>query len=859
MTVVGQGRWVRRVSALVALVVGVASLAAVVAVVPHPHRRPVPGLRPFEGAVAAVEGGRYLLLGAGLVLLLVVRALLRGRRAAWLAAVAALAAAAVGSLVVHRHWPVSILLAVLTAGVGLGGRAFVARGDPMLVRRGIAVLAGGSALVGTVATVGLYQLDDQFRGGTTFWGSVADAARLLLMLPVDEQPLTRHAGWLVSASRGAALAVVLVGAAMLVAAVSGGRQRQADRAAVAALLERYATTSLAHFQLLPDKRWLVGADGEAFVGYGLHGRTAVALGGPIGAPGSRRAVAEEFLELCRRNGWTPGFHQVTEAELADLEPLGLRAYKIGDEAVVPLDGAVAPEGRAGKSIRSAVRRCERAGYRVVELAHPLTDADLDRLREVSDAWSADGEHRERTFTLGQFDAEQLRQTPVLAVVDADGRVQAFANTLPTHQGRERSFDLMRRRPGSVNGVMDQLFIGMGERFAAAGATGMNLGLAPFTGLADQPGVPARVMRALYDHGGVLLDYPGLRAFKGKWAPRWEPRYLVTSGDSALPRVAVAVARLGELPDPRSPLVRAGSLVRRFPVTTAFVAVQLWLMLSSAYDPAVHQQLFAAAGSSWDLLAHGQLWRLLTSPVVQASPGLAWVNVLLAVVVPVAEARFGSRWAAVGFFAGDLLGSVPVVVGLRVAAAVGSGAALDHLREVDGGTSAGCWALVAALVVGLPAGRLRRGAGGALALAMAGGILLDRGIADVQHAVSVVGVVLVLTVGRHALDRARAARRARGSEAGQQRDGEDGHHRGDHPVEHPPGGRPGEHRSQGPRPEPETDEPDDAGRARTGGEPPAVLPVGAGDRAQQQHGVQVDVRVQPGQRERGADHRGQRRP
>ncbi len=756
MNVVSAGRWVRRGSALVALVVGLSALASVAAVLPQPHHRRPPGLRPFDSAVAAIDGGRYLLLGAGLVLLLVVRALLRGRRAAWLAAVAALVAATAGSLVVHRHVPVSVVLALLTAGVALGGRSFVARGDPMLVRRGIAVLVGGSALVGAVATVGLYELDGQFRGGTTFLGSVQSAGRLLLMLPVDDEPLTRHAEWLVSASRGAALAVALVGAALLVAAVSGGRQHDADRAVVARLLAEHATTSLAHFQLLPDKRWLIGRDGQAFVGYGLRGRTAVALGGPVGAPGSRRAVAEEFLELCRRNGWTVGFHQVTGDELDDLAPLGLRAYKIGEEAVVPLDAEVPPAGRPGKSIRSAVRRCERAGYRVVALEHPLTDADLARLREVSDAWSADGEHRERTFTLGQFDADQLRATPVLAVVDAEDRVQAFANTLPPYRGRERSFDLMRRRPGSVNGVMDQLFVAMAERFRADGGTGMNLGLAPFTGLDDQPGVPARVMRLLYDHGGALLDYAGLRAFKDKWAPRWEPRYLVTTSESALPRVAVAVARLGELPDRRNPLVRAADLVRRFPVTTAAVAVQLWLMLSSAYDPQVHQQLFLAAGSSWDLLTHGQVWRLLTSPVVQASPGLVWVNVLLLVVVPVAEARLGSRWTAVGFFAGDLLGSVPVLLGTRVAAALGFDPARLQLHEIDGGTSAGSWALIAALVVTMPAGRWRRWAGAALALCMVGGLALDQGIADVQHAVSVAGVVLLLTVGRRALEARRGS-------------------------------------------------------------------------------------------------------
>jgi hypothetical protein len=121
------------------------------------------------------------------------------------------------------------------------------------------------------------------------------------------------------------------------------------------------------------------------------------------------------------------------------------------------------------------------------------------------------------------------------------------------------------------------------------------------------------------------------------------------------------------------------------------------------------------------------------------------------VIPVAEQRLGSRWTVVGFFAGDLLGSVPVLLGTRVAAALGFDPARLLLHEVDGGTSAGSWALIAALVVTLPAGRWRRWAGAALAVCMVGGLVLDQGIADVQHAVSVLGVVLVLTVGRRVLE------------------------------------------------------------------------------------------------------------
>lgn len=379
-------------------------------------------------------------------------------------------------------------------------RVFVARTDPALARRGSAVLVGGLAAVFGYAATGLYWLGADFRAPATVWSSLRDAGRLLFLLPIDVEPVTHHGRWFIESVRTAALAVVIVGLARLVATVVAHPGPSRDRARVQDLLDRYATTGLAHFHLLDDKAWLFAPDGEAFVGYSVGGSVAVALGEPIGREGSTRAAATEFIEFCALNGWVPVFHQVTPAGRDLLIDSGFQALKIGEEAIVELQ-CFRLEGRQYKSLRSALRRCQRAGYRVVDLPHPLNEKTLAALRVVSDAWLAAGGHRERTFTLGRFDPAYLRDPPVVAVVDGAGDIQAFANVVSSYRSPDASFDLMRRRPGAVNGVMDQLLVALIERFRAAGYRGLNLGLAPLAGATHQPGLPGRVIRLLYERGG----------------------------------------------------------------------------------------------------------------------------------------------------------------------------------------------------------------------------------------------------------------------------------------------------------------------------------------------------------------------
>jgi phosphatidylglycerol lysyltransferase len=65
----------------------------------------------------------------------------------------------------------------------------------------------------------------------------------------------------------------------------------------------------------------------------------------------------------------------------------------------------------------------------------------------------------------------------------------------------------------------------------------NLGMAPLSGLPPSPmrRTWARFGQFVYRHGEAFYNFRGLRAYKEKFNPEWESRYLVYSGGLTLPR------------------------------------------------------------------------------------------------------------------------------------------------------------------------------------------------------------------------------------------------------------------------------------------------------------------------------------
>lgn len=696
---------------------------------------------------------RYALLIAALTLLSSVHGLLRGKRMAWVLAVGATGASLIGHHLVKADL-FGVGAAVVVAAVLLRStRYFRARPDPVLARQGILWLLLGAIATYTYGVVGLYLLDRQFRRSTSLVESAEQATRLLFLLPTSTiEPITRHGDFFITSVRVMVVVVLIVGTARLLhSVVLGGTQHIQELQDVRCVLDTSATTSLAYFHLLSDKHHLFADDGNAFVSYKVVGSVAVSLGEPVGTNTSCLQAAAAFLERCELNGWLPAFHQVTPDGAELLTKLGLKELKIGEEAIVDVK-SFSLSGSHFKNIRSNIAKMERDGWTVVKLPAPIDDATMSRLRVVSDAWLADGGHRERTFTLGRFDEDYLRSTTVLAAFDPSGLIQAFTNVIPSFNSVDGNFDLMRRHPDANSPVMDFLFVNMIRRFAADGLSGMNLGLAPFANISGDS-VPDRALRILYDRGGRVFNFAGLRSFKDKWRPRWEPRFLMYRSDTELLPIAVATSRAGELPHADTGRLELASgwigaaaraLVatgRRLPFTVAVSVVLVTLQVVTQLDRDSYDGLRSALTYNWvDITHHWQLHRLVTAIFVQDGHGIRFGILTLIPLLAGSEYVLRSKRTIAAFFMGDLISSVTILLVLRLAAAQGSHVAAHNLVERDGGTSSAMFAAIAAATFGLPAtgktmNRWRRSAIWALTIFLFANAILFHRLFDVQHLVA----------------------------------------------------------------------------------------------------------------------------
>ena len=475
---------------------------------------------------AVVEGSHFAgsLVGVGLIVL--AAGLRRRVDAAWGLAVGLLGLGIVLSLLKGLDWEEACILGVVLAVVVACRREFHRRAavlGPMSPVWLLSTLAA-AAVVTWLAIFGHKHRDvDLFD-----FALHADAPRAIRA----------------TVAAGAVLAGVLLYRLLRPMRHGRGACDEPDDLACVERIVAAAPQTTAHLALLGDKNFVFTPERNGFVMYAVAGQTWAAMGDPFGE--SPQDAAWRFRDAAESAGARWCFYEVRHDALPVYADLGCALLKLGEEAVVPLiDFSLI--GRDRKELRHTVNKVEKEGgvFEVVPAADvpPL----LPSLRDVSDSWLAHKEAKELGFSLGYFDETYLSRHP-MAVVRRGGEVVAFANLWPGGDGKELSVDLMRHLPDAPAGSMDFLFVKLMLWGREHGYARFNLGMAPLAGMeqaAARRGGPLwpKLGGLVYRHGERLYGFQGLRQWKAKFGPAWEPRYLALRHPWQAPAVLADVARL----------------------------------------------------------------------------------------------------------------------------------------------------------------------------------------------------------------------------------------------------------------------------------------------------------------------------
>lgn len=277
-----------------------------------------------------------------------------------------------------------------------------------------------------------------------------------------------------------------------------------------------------------DKKLLFSPTSQSFIMYGTYGRSWIALADPIGKEEEFPDLVWQFVINARAAGCRPTFYQVSPRLLSLYADVGLRAYKLGELAIIDLSKFVLT-GSRNTNVRQTFNKALRDGLQFSVISPDEVAEALPRLQEISDEWLAHHNAKEKAFSLGNFTLDYVKSQPV-GLVHHQGQIVAFATLMLTETRIEATVDIMRFSRGAPSGTMDFLFVSTLDYLKHRGFQRFNLGMAPLSGMLKRQSAPIwdRIGGAIYEHGDRFYNFKGLKAFKQKFHPKWEPRYLVVA-------------------------------------------------------------------------------------------------------------------------------------------------------------------------------------------------------------------------------------------------------------------------------------------------------------------------------------------
>ncbi|MDH3281456.1 MAG: bifunctional lysylphosphatidylglycerol flippase/synthetase MprF, partial [Gammaproteobacteria bacterium] len=475
-----------------------------------------------------VELSHLMASMVGLGLLIVARGLYLRLDAAWRLTWGLLAVGVIASLLKGLDWEEAGVLAVVLLALVTGRGEFYRKASFTQLRFTPGWIGAIVLVVAGSLWLGLFSYKHVEYSGELWWQFALDG----------QAPRFLRASVLV------VVAVASIGGIYLLRPA-----RPEPGAPDAAVLERAlpvvkaSPSAEAWLALVGDKRLLFSESGNAFLMYGVQGSSWIAMGDPVGPEAAWEDLLWDYRALVDRHAGRPVFYQVDGTKLPYYLDLGLQALKLGEAGRVFLP-EFSLKGSRRAELRQAQRHAQReqASFEVLPPAGVATI--LPELARISNDWLAHKNAAEKRFSVGYFTPDYVLRLPC-AVVRRAGQLVAFANLWPAAGREELSVDLMRYAEAAPKGIMDYLFVELLLWAQVEGYRWFSFGMAPLSGLEEHPLAPVwhRVGGFAFRHGEHFYNFQGLRAYKEKFDPVWQPRYLVTHGGFSTARALRDVSLL----------------------------------------------------------------------------------------------------------------------------------------------------------------------------------------------------------------------------------------------------------------------------------------------------------------------------
>ena len=461
-----------------------------------------------------IETAQFFASVAGLILMFVARGLYRRLDGAWWLATPLTMAASILSLLYGLAYAQASLLAMLFIMLLVARQQFPRRASltcqPFTRGWWVAV---GAVLAAAVWIFGFAFENAQIAQGV--WWKVAFDAQAPRAL---------------RATLGVCIVGVVLGLTQLLRVAKGSSRLpdQADLDRAMAIIERQ-DRSEALLALMGDKSLMFSASGQAFLMFATRGRSWIALYDPVGPRSEWGELIGRFVALAAGHGGRAAFYHVRPDSLPFYIDAGLQTVKLGEEARVELS-SFHLKGAHRSHLRYALKRGEREAMSFEFLPSERVGPLMPDLERVSAAWLATRRTREKGFSVAAFDRDYLA-TQSFALVRRRGDLIAFASIMASADRGEATTGLMRHVAGVSPYTMEFLFVSLILALKEDGYGTLSLGTAPLSGLVPTPlGLRwYRLAHLIWRHGSLLYNFQGLRTFKGKFDPVWEPRYLAVSG------------------------------------------------------------------------------------------------------------------------------------------------------------------------------------------------------------------------------------------------------------------------------------------------------------------------------------------